>query len=143
MIIDANLIFSDEQALDIAAGSVDSTNIIDMGALRSGPNEEVKSRQQDPFIYLQVTEAFTSAGAATLVISIQHSDTVGSGYVERVATPALALATLVKGMKRRFDLSDTKRFVKIIYTVGTATTTAGKVDAVIALTAPEDQPTLA
>lgn len=69
MILDQNLLFSDEQAITAAAGS---TNTIDMGAAL----ENVGVGNQDLYIFAVVTTAFTDAGSdSTLTVALESDST--------------------------------------------------------------------
>lgn len=156
MIIDRLLRFSSEQDLSQVAADYASTDVIDFGvgtsaapAIPSNANGGGKRDMgvgDDPALKLMVivVEAFASAGAATLVVSLQGAPDDGTGvpgsYVTWWVSPTYALATLVAGA-RLLDMDFPRppagvvvpRFVRLLYTIGTATTTAGTVTAAIVL----------
>ena len=147
MILDALLQFDAAINLAQVAGTYASTNIIDLGgpaipALASGQGARDIGIGDDPTMKLlvQVTTTFTSGGAGTLSVSLQGSADNGSGtplsFATWYTTPAYALATLVQGarlmdmdMPRPPDGIPIPRFLRLSYVIGTATMTAGIVEA--------------
>lgn len=151
MILDAFLTFDSAVSLAIAAGTQASTNVIDLHmagipTLANGQGARDIGIGDDPAlkIYCQVTTTFTSAGAATLSVTLQGATDNGSGapaaYSSWWASPAYALATLNAG-SRLFDMDMPRppdgiaipRFLRLLYTVGAATVTAGAVSAGLVL----------
>jgi len=151
MILDSLLQFSNAQSLAMAAGDADSTNVIDLGlsglpASAAGGGARDLGTGDDPALKLliQVSTTFTSAGAATLSVALQGAPDNGSGaagsYTTMWTSPTFALATLIAGAQlANIDLprpvagQAMPRFLKLVYTVGTATTTAGKCTSYIVL----------
>lgn len=156
MILDALLQFDNAASLAIAAGTQASTNVIDFG-LGTSANPAIPSNANgggardmgigdDPALKLlvQVSTTFTSGGAGTLSVAIQGAPDNGSGapgsYTTWWTSPVYALATLVAGA-RLLDMDFPRppagvavpRFVRLLYTVGTATMTAGAVSAYLVL----------
>lgn len=157
MILDAFLQFDNAVSLAIAAGTQASTNVIDFGgpaipALANLQGARDMGIGDDPALKLlvQVTTTFTSGGAGTLVVALQGATDNGAGAPAAFSTwwssPAYALATLNAG-SRLLDMDFPRppdgiaipRFVRLLYTVGAATMTAGNVSAFIVLDR-EDQP---
>ena len=156
MILDALLQFDNAASLAIAAGTQASTNVIDFG-LGTSTNPAIPSNANgggardmgigdDPALKLlvQVSTTFTSGGAGTLSVAIQGAPDNGSGapgsYTTWWTSPTYALATLVAGA-RLLNMDFPRppagvavpRFVRLLYTVGTATMTAGAVSAYLVL----------
>lgn len=156
MILDALLQFDNAASLAIAAGTQASTNVIDFG-LGTSANPAIPSNANgggardmgigdDPALKLlvQVSTTFTSGGAGTLSVAIQGAPDNGSGapgsYTTWWTSPVYALATLVAGA-RLLNMDFPRppagvavpRFVRLLYTVGTATMTAGAVSAYLVL----------
>lgn len=141
MLLDKQNMFSDQQALAVAAGSVLSTNTIDLRpATTGGPHGTPPSDYgmgNTPEVMAQITEAFTSAGAATLQVQVITADDAAltSNVTIHNQTRTYALAELTLG--RRFPLAIkagiAQRYMGLRYVIGTATTTAGKVSAGFAL----------
>lgn len=134
MILDDTVLFSDSQDLSQVAGAYASTNVIDLGADRDiGLGNPVR-------ILVQVDETFASAGAATLNIDLETDDNSSFSSATTIATTgAVAKATLVQGYKFAeisFVPRANERYLRLNYTIGTATTTAGTVTAGIVF---EDQ----
>lgn len=151
MILDALLQFDNAASLAIAAGTQPSTNVIDFGgpaipALTNGQGARDMGIGDDPSLKLlvQVATTFTSGGAGTLSVAIQGATDNGSGAPNAFSTwwvsPAYALATLNAG-SRLLDIDFPRppdgiaipRFVRLLYTVGAATMTAGAVSSYIVL----------
>ena len=111
MIIDAELMFSNKQAVTATAAS---TNEIDLGAAGDAIGQELT-------IHVMVDTAFDKL--TSLAVAVQTSDASGSGMATVVTSPAIALASLVKGAEI-FTVrvpKGLKRYVQLLYTVvGTA-----------------------
>lgn len=156
MILDALLQFDNAASVAIAAGTQASTNVIDFG-LGTSADPAIPSNANgggvrdmgigdDPALKLlvQVSTTFTSGGAGTLSVAIQGAPDNGSGapgsYTTWWTSPTYALATLVAGA-RLLNMDFPRppagvavpRFVRLLYTVGTATMTAGAVSAYLVL----------
>lgn len=135
MIFSEKLLFSDAQAITATAVS---TNVIDLGVLSS----IITSRLDQGVgiiipVLIQLVTAFTST-ANTLTVTLQHSDTEGSGYEDLIEVPAQATSLLltpgylfpINAFVRNMD----KRFLRINYTVST-TLVSGKITAGIVMSA--------
>lgn len=156
MILDALLQFDNAVSLAIAAGTQASTNTIDFG-IGTSTNPAIPSNANgggardmgigdDPAMKLmvQVSTTFTSGGAGTLSVALQGASDNGAGAPGAFTTwwisPAYALATLNAGsrlldmdMPRPPDGIAVPRFIRLLYTVATATMTAGNVSAYLVL----------
>jgi hypothetical protein len=127
MIIDKALELSEKQALT-STGSTNSTNTLDFGK----EGDEV-AKSLNLLIQVEQDADFASSGAATLAASIQTSDD-NSNWTTLLSLPAVGLTALKKGarpwgfMKVPYGV---KRYLKVVYTIGTAAMTAGKVWAVL------------
>jgi len=157
MIIDRLLRFSNGQDLGQVAGGYASTDVIAFGIGIDASAPAIPSNANgggardmgigdDPALKLLVVvqEAFTSAGAATLVVTLQGAPDDGTGvpgaYVSWWSSPIYALATLAAGA-RLLDMDFPRppagvpvpRFVRLLYTIAGATTTAGTVFSAIVL----------
>ncbi len=158
MILDALLQFDNAVSLAIAAGTQASTNVIDLGITSGIPTSASGGGARDIGIgddpamklLVQVSTTFTSGGAGTLAVALQGAIDNGAGAPAAFSTwwtsPAYALATLVAGarlydmdMPRPPDGIAIPRFLRLLYTVGAATMTAGNVSAFIVLDR-DDQP---
>lgn len=162
MIIDSLLRLSNAQSLAIAVGTEPSTNVIDFG-LGTAADPAIPSNANGggardmgvgdkPALKLlaQIGTAATSGGAGTLQISIQGAPDDGTGapgaYTTWWSSPAYALATLAAGA-RLLDMDLPRppagvaipRFVRLLYTIGTADLTGGTITAAIVLDR-DDQP---
>ncbi|MCC4240382.1 Bbp16 family capsid cement protein [Thalassospira povalilytica] len=134
MIFSEELMFSDDQDVSQAAGTYASTNIIDTGAPGTvygaaaalarnvGPGNPVP-------ILVQLTETVTSAGAATMQFQIETADEEAFDTTNVIVAQSrvYALAELVAGLQFGVAIlpNDMKRFIRVKYVIGTATTTAG------------------
>lgn len=158
MILDSLLRFDSAVSLAIAAGTQASTNVIDLGIDSGIPSSANGGGARDigigdspamKFVVL-VTTTFTSGGAGTLSVSLQGAVDNGSGAPAAFSTwwasPVYALAALNAG-SRLFDMDMPRppdgiaipRFLRLLYTVATATMTAGNVSAFLVLDR-DDQP---
>jgi hypothetical protein len=127
MLLDAQLLFSDGQAVTTTANS---TNVIDLLSARDiGAGEDL-------WLVVVVTEAATAAGAATVTFSMETDDNVSFSSATTIYTsPAIAKTALTLGARAigvkvpRY----TERYLRLAYTVGTGPLTAGKFTAGITL----------
>jgi hypothetical protein len=156
MILDALLQFSNAQSVAAVVSTINSTNDIDLGMGQVG-NQQIPTFAagggardigigDDPALKLLVliTTTVTSGGAATLQVGLQGAPDSGTGTEGAFTTwwtsPAYALATLIAGA-RLFDMDMPRppagiaipRFLRLIYIIGGATTTAGNVSSYIVL----------
>lgn len=151
MILDAFATFDSAASLAIAAGTQASSNVLDLHmaglpVLANLQGARDMGIGDDPSLKLvvQVGTTFTSGGAGTLSVAFQGATDNGSGapgtFSTWWASPTYALATLVAGA-RLLDIDFPRppagiavpRFVRLLYTVGTATMTAGTVSAYVVL----------
>lgn len=120
MLLDAQLLFSDGQAVTSTANS---TNIIDTAAARD------IAAGEDLWVVCVVTEAATASGSATVTFSIETDDNSGfSSPTAIYTTPAIGKATLSLGA-RAFSTKlprYSERYLRVVYTVATGPLTAGK-----------------
>jgi hypothetical protein len=126
MIFDLTNKFSSDQSVTATAAS---ENVIDLGVSGRdiGVGEVVPLR-------IAVTEDF--ATLTSLQVSVQTSDTEGSGYTDVILTPAIAAASLVDGYV--FNIQSVPRgvlgrYVRLNYTVTGSDATAGKINAGITM----------
>jgi hypothetical protein len=152
MILDALQQFDSASSLAIAAGTQASANVLDYGITSGIPTSANGGGARDMGIgddpalklLVQVGTTFTSAGAATLSVAIQGAPDNGSGapgtFVTWWVSPAYALAALNAG-SRLLDMDFPRppdgvvvpRYVRLLYTVGAATLTAGTINAYVVL----------
>lgn len=134
MILSAQQLFSDDQAI---TASADSTNVIDLGAAGT-PYDAAAALNQDigkgagiP-ILIQVTEAFNNLTSLEIKISTGSATTLGTTVVSKT----VLLADLVAGYQFPIHVLPNEineRYLGIEYVVtGTAPTT-GKVTAGISM----------
>lgn len=138
MILDKQSQLSEDQDLAQSAGAYASTNIIDLGATgtpiggAAALTRDIGKGRVLPLL-IEITETFTSGGAATLSIALQVDDNSGFSSATTVWTSqTMALADLVAG--KIFELEYmprgvNERYMRLNYTIGTAATTAGKITA--------------
>ena len=156
MILDGFLQFSSAQSIAAVVSTINSTNIIDLGVGLAG-NPQIPSFAagggardigigDDPAMKLlvQISTTVTSGGAATLQVKLQGAIDNGAGapaaFSDWWLSPAYALATLVQGA-RLFDMDMPRppdgiaipRFLRLTYTIGGATTTAGAISSYLVL----------
>lgn len=150
MITDAELIFSEDQDLSQTAAAYKSTNDYDRGPINAanigaiGTDVGAAWGLQRLFFFWMCTETFASAGNATIQIQLLSDDTAdgydGSSIVHydsgaldasTAGTPLAAgdFACIPLPPRSIDGLEDWKRYVGVLYTIGTATTTAGTITA--------------
>lgn len=129
MILDSQLSLSRAQSIAAAAGDVVSTDYYDTGAAADvGIGEDFA-------IQVQLAAAVTSGGAATVQVVLQCDDNTSfSSAKEYPLTSALALASLTANRilyqgRLPYGL---ERYIRVVYRIGTATTTAGTVNTFLA-----------
>lgn len=124
MILDSQLSLSRAQSIAAAAGDVISTDIYDTGAAAdAGIGQEV-------FLQIGLNAAVTSGGAATVAFILQTAtDSAFTTPVEFPLTPARALSALTANSTQyrgRLPVG-LLRFIRVVYRIAAATTTAGTV----------------
>ena len=152
MILDNYQSFDIGSSLAIAAGTQASANTLDYGITSGIPTSANGGGARDMGIgddpalklLVQVGTAFTSGGAGTLSVAIQGAPDSGAGVPGAFTTwwtsPTYALATLAAG-ERLLDMDFPRppagiavpRYVRLLYTVGTATMTAGTISSYVVL----------
>mgnify|MGYP000871811203 CR=1 FL=1 len=118
MILDADLVFSNKQAVTATAAS---TNKIDLGVAGDAIGQELT-------IHAVVDTAFATLTSLTVSLETSADD---STWTTVLSGPAIARASLTKGasifcVRVPQGLS---RYVRLKYTVGGSNATAGKVTA--------------
>ena len=134
MILSAQQLFSDDQAI---TASADSTNVIDLGAAgtpydaAAALNQDIGKGAKVPLL-VQVTEAFNNLTSLEIKVSTGSTTALGTTVVSQT----ILLADLVVGKQISLDFLPndiTERYLGIEYVVtGTAPTT-GKVTAGITM----------
>lgn len=120
---DNKLFFSDKQSvIKGSTGDVDGTNVIDFAAVKPDPG-----MGRSVFLNIAVT---TGVAGGTINFVLKDSAD-NSTYAAVYETGAIAAASLPAGTKvLRMALPEgIRRYLKMVYTVGTAATTAGAVSA--------------
>lgn len=129
MIFDQQTLLSDAQAITVTAVS---TNVIDLGPIRSGLTRDIGKGQPIP-LRIQAVEAFTAAGAATLTFELQVDDNEAFASPKTVWTSgAIGKADLIAGkviVPEYIPRGTNERYMRLNYTVATGPMTAGKVTA--------------
>lgn len=129
MIFDTTNLLSNAQAITVTAAS---TNVIDLGPIATGITRDVGKGNEVPLL-IQVTEAFTAAGAATLTIALQTDSVENFASPKTVWTSAtFALADLTAGkvvIPEYLPRGTDERYLRLNYTVATGPMTAGKITA--------------
>jgi len=128
MITDNYLLFSDAQSVEGAAGTIASTNVLELNA------QEADDGLYADFI---IDTSVTSTGAATLAVQIKTSDTISSGalsgtIVTLAQTDAYAKADLTAGSSTIPPIRLPRgllRYVQVYYVIGGATIAAGAISA--------------
>lgn len=138
MYIDKLNEFADAATLTTATGRALVGNVIDLGSTKSD-----QGAGSAPYLVIQVDEAVTSAGAATvafeLVSDAQEAIATDGSATVHFATGELALANLAKGQTLaavKLPMGEYQRYLGVIQNVGTAVLTAGKVNAFLTMDVP-------
>lgn len=128
MIFDKQLMMSEGQNPATVGDPHASTNVIDLDKL--GKDSGVSNIE----VYCRVKTAVTSSGDATVAFKLETSsaeDFDGGAEVTLFDTGPIAKATLVKDY-RPFKIKlprGTKRYLRMVYTIGTEDLTTGAFDA--------------
>lgn len=153
MILDAFQMFDNAASVAIIVGTQASTNVLDYGILSGIPSSANGGGARDMGIgddptlklLVLVTTAFASAASAgTLSVAIQGAVDNGAGAPAAFSTwwtsPVYTTAQLNVGSRlmdidfpRPPDGVAVPRFVRLLYTVATATMTAGAISAFVVL----------
>lgn len=132
MIIDADLVLSDAQAIT-STNATASTNVVNLGTTGRNIRNDAK-------LVCVVNTTFDSTEEdATVTTVLETDDDEAFGSAKALWTSAaVAEATLVAGYKIcEFELADfagsLEQYIRLTYQCGTHAMTAGKVDAYIVL----------
>ena len=139
MILDIQTLLSDDQDLAQIAGDYYSDVLNQYGdpgytTSQDAPNgitQDLGKGYPTEFL-CQITEDFASGGAATIQATLETAtDEVFTSPVELVVGPTLALADMIAGayLLPQHVPYGSLQWVRVKYTIATATTTAGKVTA--------------
>lgn len=130
MIRDKLLLFSNAQAVTASAAS---TDYLDLGSAREANDNGLIE------LIARVHTLFVTGDAATLTVALQadNDSAFGSATTVLQSASAIAVASLVAGyepLRVRFPrLIVPERYVRLYYTVGTGSFSAGKMDAELVL----------
>lgn len=125
-ILDKFLQYSDKQAITVTAVS---TNVVDAGATKNAAIGRDLGAGTPLYLFVNVSQTFTAAGAATLTATLQDSaDNATFADVASVGPLSLAQLTAGKGFNVGFPVP-TRRYTRVNYTVATGPMTAGIVSA--------------
>jgi len=133
MILDAQNLFSDAQAVTAAAGS---TNILDLGPLQGTVRDIGVGKSI--YLFVLVDTAFTDAGSdSTLTVTVETDADVAFGSptlaVQTVGTfPALSAIGAKLAVKLQ-PFAITERYMRVFYTPNNGNLTTGAVTAFLAL----------
>lgn len=128
MLQDSQLQLAALQSLIAAAGDIASTNYLDTGAAQD------EGIGESAYLVARIGTAVLSAGAATLQPVLQSATdaafTTPDEYpmTGAIAKAALTANTVIARMRLPLGL---KRYLRVVWRIGTATTTAGTGDAFI------------
>lgn len=152
MILDNLLSFDNNISIAIGVGSQDSSNILDLGITSGIPSSANGGGARDigigddpaMKILVQIGTAVVSAGGGTMSVTLKGAVDDGTGapaaFSTWYVTPVYTVAQMVAGA-RLMDMDFPRppqgiaipRFLKLTYTVATATITAGTVYSFIVL----------
>ena len=114
MILDKELMFSEDQAVTASAAS---TNHIDLGDAGD------QALGEPIILHCQVTEDFSASTGSTLVVSVQESAATSFSAPTTIATSESAVTTDLKAgytFKLGHMPSHSERYVRLYYTAATA-----------------------
>lgn len=136
MITDAEFLFSDAQDISQVAAAYDSTNVYDTRGGKTTPDNtsSLWGAGADIFGVLIIDEAVVGTSSTVQFQFVSSADTGLGTPTVHWDSGAIAEATLTLGYTMAFRLPplDTYlRYLGFIYTIGTATTTAGTVTALL------------
>jgi hypothetical protein len=127
MIIDGFLVLSDAQAVTSSAASTDYVDTLAAGDAIA-PGARVK---------VQVNTAFTTGDSATLTVALECDDNASFTSAKTlVTTSALAVTSIDAAGDSVLDVvipAIAERYIRVYYTVGTGSFSAGNIDARIVL----------
>jgi hypothetical protein len=133
MLLDAQLLLSDAQAVTVTANS---TNVVDTAAARDpGAGESLT-------FVVQVTQAATAAGSATVAFSLETAtDAAFTSPVQLFSSGPIAKAALTLGAKPVATAvpPDAQRFLRVVYTVATGPLLTGAFTAGLSLVGAHDE----
>lgn len=134
MILDSSLEFADNLSVAAAAGTAVLANAIDLGAA----GERIATGQPAMYLVINVATAFASAGAATVQFRLV-SDSTDPASTDGTETrhwqsENFAYTRLTAGKKLIIplpsgDATPYERYLQLQVVTGTATTTAGAINA--------------
>ena len=136
MILSANQLFSDDQAVTATAVS---TNVIDLGVAgtpydaAAALNQDVGKGTPVP-VLIQVTEAFATLTSLTITIEVSANSDLSSSTV--LATETVDVADLVAGKQTFLQVLPNgadQRYLGVRYTVTGSSATAGTITAGISM----------
>lgn len=127
MIFDERTEFAD--ALAVTASAI--SDVIDLGA---APTLQDLGNGEPLYLVVQVDEAATAAGAATVTFSLESDSTanLATSATVHATTAAIPKATLVAGYTAwilPLPIADYERYLGVRFTVATGPLTAGKFNA--------------
>jgi hypothetical protein len=136
--LDSQLVLAEAQAVT-ATGDTGSTSNYDAGSAALGP---AGLTGENLWVQAFCSTTVTSGGAATVAAVLQDSADAAT-WVDVVAGPVTALASLVAGtaLLQVQPPPTMRRYWRIAWRVGTAVLTAGKFDAYITNTLQKNVPT--
>lgn len=131
MLLDTNLEIADALSIAAAAGTAVLANAIDLSAAAFNPDGA------EMYLVIQVTTAVTSAGAATVQFALVSDSTdpasTDGSETQHWISKAIPKATLVAGytiiVPLPFGSPAYERYLQLEVITGTATTTAGAINA--------------
>jgi hypothetical protein len=133
MYIDAQLLFSDAQAVTAAAGS---SNVIDTGPLFSGITGRNLGVGARAYIWLTVDTTFTDSGSdSTLAVSLETDDNAAFSSATSLGTLTTLAALTASGTSMFFPLpvasaaAPYERYIRLKYTPANGDLSAGAISA--------------
>ncbi|MCK1585483.1 hypothetical protein IVB03_39505 [Bradyrhizobium sp. 168] len=134
MYVDAQLTFSDAQAVTATAGS---TNVIDTGPLFSGNTGRNLGVGHRAYVIVNVDVAMTDAGSdSTITVTLETDDNAAFSSAATVATLGVIPALTAAGAVYAFGLPIAgsvpyERYIRLMYTTTNGNLTTGSFTASI------------
>lgn len=138
MILDANLIFSEDQAVTATAISANVVQFPANGIVygeTAAIARNLGAGNEIPLL-IQVTEDFATLTSLTITVETAANAALSSGAVVLATSGAIPVASLLAGVRPTFTRvlpdGEIKEFLGLRYTVGGSNATAGQISAALA-----------
>jgi len=133
MLLDAQALFSDDQAITATAASTNYMNLGDTLTVPGAPAALTRDLggANNIALLVQVTEDFATLTSLTVTVQVDDNSSFSSPKTVST-TGAVVLADLVAGKKMSISIIPTgadEQYMRVYYTVGGSSATAGTITA--------------